>query len=346
MSKWFNNNSKFNDVVISSSISIFRNLKGYNFFKTMDMSEAIEVKYILKKAIENLNIENLNYHDMYNTKKNEGLKLLEDSFTNGKIINSMEKSAFFVDTDKKTNILINNDEHLQVKLINNGYSVREDYTKLLDMENELEENIDFAYDYKYGYLTSDFKKVGTGLNISIVMQLSALVETGKINEIIESMEEEGIQVKPLYRKHGYQDIGAIYVFSNKRTLGFSENYLVDKMEEVVYKIVTREREARKTILLDDKNYVEDTAYRAYGVLKYSRNIEFNEAVDLLSDITLGVTTGIFEEISLEELRKLMISIQSSNIIYNQKTDEDLDEYKIRANMIRNFLSNLKLIKEG
>lgn len=84
-----------------------------------------------------------------------------------------------------------------------------------------------------------------------------------------------------------------------------------------------------------------------GILKNARIMKNEEAVDYLADVRLGVSLGMYDKLSLEEITNFMISIQNNNIIYNYlDNDEDIKHKDIiRAEIIRNRLDNLEIEKE-
>ena len=59
----------------------------------------------------------------------------------------------------------------------------------------LSDKIEFAYDTRYGYLTSCPTNVGTGMRASVMLFLPALTMTRKITAVIHAVSRERITVR-------------------------------------------------------------------------------------------------------------------------------------------------------
>ena len=57
--------------------------------------------------------------------------------------------------------------------------------------------------------------------------------------------------------------------------------------------------------------MEDQVYRAYGVLKYTKQIDSKDAVALISQLMFGVNTGILKHKPGENLFKMIMDVQSN-----------------------------------
>ena len=78
-------------------------------------------------------------------------------------------------------------------------------------------------------------------------------------------------------------------------------------------LVEKENATRQQLLNNNRIYIENEVYRAYGVLKNARIIDTQEAMKLLSTIKMGIEMGIFEGMDSKNIDKLMIKIQANNI---------------------------------
>ena len=116
---------------------------------------------------------------------------------------------------------------------------------------------------------------------------------------------------------GSESSGEFYQLSNQTTLGKSDEMLLREMEhEIVPRVVGYERHARKNLLSNRRELIEDQIWRALGTLRHAKLMKVDEGLDLLSLVRLGVLTGILEGITLEQVHGLLLSIQP---IHLQKT---------------------------
>ena len=76
-----------------------------------------------------------------------------------------------------------------------------------------EENVDYAFDEEFGYLTACPTNAGTGLRASVMMHLPGLVLTKNISSVISQVNNLGIEVRGLYGE-GTEADGNLYQLSN------------------------------------------------------------------------------------------------------------------------------------
>ena len=88
-------------------------------------------------------------------------------------------------------------------------------------------------------------------------------------------------------------------------------------------------------------HLEDEIWRAYGTMLHARCMDFNEFMELLSTLRLGVETGIMTKIDIKTINRLMIMGQPGHLRkYGDKTIGDLDI--IRAEVISKLLRSTEL----
>ena len=66
-----------------------------------------------------------------------------------------------------------------------------------------------------------------------------------------------------------------------------------------------EEQARQVLLRDAPAIIEDKVWRAYGLLRYARALSFEEAMNLLSGVRLGVGVGLIPDVGMYTLNKLL-----------------------------------------
>ena len=74
------------------------------------------------------------------------------------------------------------------------------------------------------------------------------------------------------------------------------------------------RSKRVRCSLRDAGYIiEDKLWRAYGTLRYARSLTFDEAMNLLSGVRLGVGVGLIPGLAMYTLNKLLIFSQAAHL---------------------------------
>ena len=71
--------------------------------------------------------------------------------------------------------------------------------------------------------------------------------------------------------------------------------------------------ARQVLLRDAPSVTEDKIWRAYGLLRYARSLSFEELMNLLSGVRLGVSLKLLPKLSVYTLNKLMIFTQPAHL---------------------------------
>ncbi len=80
----------------------------------------------------------------------------------------------------------------------------------------------YAFHERLGYLTACPTNVGTGMRVSVMLHLPALVITRQIEKVFRSLQKISLAVRGLYGE-GSQAMGDFYQISNQITLGRTED---------------------------------------------------------------------------------------------------------------------------
>ena len=105
------------------------------------------------------------------------------------------------------------------------------------------EQVTYAFHERLGYLTACPTNVGTGMRVSVMLHLPALVITRQIDKVFRSLQKISLAVRGLYGE-GSQAMGDFYQISNQITLGRSEEDLIKQVGDIVPVIIDYERQAR------------------------------------------------------------------------------------------------------
>jgi protein arginine kinase len=209
------------------------------------------------------------------------------------------------------------------------------------LDEELGQELPFAYHHEFGFLTSCPTNVGSGLRASVLVHLPGLVLTKEIGKVLQGLGQVGLTFRGLYGE-GSEVVGNFFQLSNQTTLGKSEEELIEHLDKIVRQVIQYEDQARQVLLRDAPQVTEDKIWRAYGLLRYARSLSFEELMNLLSGIRLGVGLKLLPELRVYTLNKLMIFTQTAHL--EQAAGRDLPPAECdahRAAYVRRILS-----KEG
>lgn len=337
MTKWLESIGGEEDVVVSTRLRIARNINQHRFPSFIDLEESEAITQEVFNAIKD---KEENYK-LYRTKDLTSIEknmFVEDHLISPSLSQSENNGSFLLREDEKATIMINEEDHIRIQVLLSGLNTEKSWDIISEIDDILEEKIDYAFHEQFGYLTSCPTNVGTGLRASVMVHLPSLGMTGQIRSIVESLTKIGLTVRGLYGE-GSKSLGNLYQISNQNTIGEKEEDIIKKLNKIVYQIVNRERSTRK-YLLERKNInLKDKVFRSLGILHYSKLMTVKEAMDHLSNIKLGVDTGIIENIKSKDVLKLMIEIQPANL------QKDLEEKipKEEIDILRAEIIGKKLI---
>lgn len=326
-----------NDIVVTSRIRLARNLSDVPFTIKMNDYDASNVIDRVREVI----LKNKQYHfDFFEIKKLPLIKrqvLIEKHLISPALASSKIRSAVAIDQNENISIMINEEDHLRIQVLYRGQQIQKAWEDANRIDDFLEQHLPYAYDETWGYLTSCPTNVGTGLRASFMLHLPALTLLGYMKGIIDTITKLGIAVRGFYGE-GSEAAGNLYQISNQITLGQPEEDIIANVVSITNQIIEQEQQARLRLLSENRAFVEDKVYRAFGILKYARNISSNEALKLISDVRMGISMGIIKETTIDKLDVLLNLIQPAIIqdyFGREMTPEERDIK--RAELIRKIL---------
>jgi protein arginine kinase len=211
------------------------------------------------------------------------------------------------------------------------------YAALDRLDAELGGALAFAFHPEFGYLTACPTNAGTGLRASVLIHLPGLVLTKEISKVLQGLAQVGLTFRGLYGE-GSEVVGNFFQLSNQTTLGKSEEELLDHLGKIVRQVVAYEEQARQVLLRDAPTIIEDKVWRAYGLLRYARSLSFEEAMNLLSGVRLGVGLKLIPGLSVYTLNKLLIYTQPAHLAaLEARLPNDSELRATRAQYVRRAL---------
>lgn len=329
---WYND---LNDgIVISSRIRLARNLNKTPFPANLSEDKRKEVLKKLKAAVFESNstlAKDFSEYNLDELSNMEKISMLEEHLISPQMLKGGQKSVL-VNKEKNMSIMLMEEDHIRLQIIMGGYCLDEAFDTADKVDDVIEENVTYAFDERFGYLTACPTNAGTGLRASVMMHLPALVMTGNIARVLQSVTGMGISVRGLYGE-GTNSEGCLYQISNSITMGLDEREIIDKVKAVVDKITELEKQARTALSEKHSTELGDRVYRSYGILKYARAISSAEAKTMLSDVMLGQTMGIIKCDGKMTPIELMVKTAPS-VLSDGKELSPADRDVRRAELIR------------
>jgi len=336
---WLDETGPDQHVVVSSRARLARNLSKIPFATHARKEELEEVAKIVQKTIKNLpTISLFNSIDLHEISALERRYLKESHIISAEMEKGDIHRIVYVRPDYRISIMVNEEDHLRIQGIVSGFRLSEVFQDILNIDMELMDTLPTAFSDQYGYLTACPTNLGTGLRVSVMLHLPGLALTRKIEDMVQMIQPSGVTVRGFYGENS-EYFGDFFQISNEISLGKTEEEIVNLLLSVIRSIIEREEKARETLFLDRVASIEDTIWRAYGLLSQARLIDTQEAMKLLSRIRLGIDRGYFKTLDHARLSRLMIGIQPAHLEYHEKCDPDSEARDVsRAALLRNIFT--------
>ncbi|WP_128896465.1 protein arginine kinase [Longirhabdus pacifica] len=340
LSEWMRGGGTDADIVISSRIRLARNIGQYPFPMLATDQQANNVLEEVSKVLQqrDLNdIQNFEILKLNDMDKLEKRVLVEKHLISPNLANDARNGGVLLSENEAISIMINEEDHLRIQCLSPGLQLDQSFQLASEIDDVFEQQLDYAFDEKRGYLTSCSTNVGTGLRASVMLHLPALVLTQQINRILSAVNQVGLTVRGIYGE-GSEAIGNLFQVSNQITLGQSEEEIIENLYSVVKQIIEHERSARATLLDEQYTSIIDRSMRSYGILSHAHIIDSKEAAQRLSDIRLGIDLGMITNVSANILNELMVMTQPGFLQTYAGKNLNAEERDIRrAEMIREHI---------
>lgn len=334
---WSDKVGKEQDIVILTKVAVSRNIKGYPFTSKMSATEKENVLTTVGNATKDMNLKYLRIDQLNKEALDD---LFEKSMINGHIYADGRGKAVVYDEDEGISIAVNDDDHITVNAYANGSEVTSVFEKADELASTLESKIDMAYSDKYGFLTSDVRRMGTGIQIMSVVAIPGIDKTaGAFDILAKRLATYDWQIAPMTIMSGEKVPGIFFLF-NIATLGITEKALVGRARSVIDDVIKLERTCRKNICRRKKGIVDDQYHRSYAALRYARRIDVPEVLNLLNWIRLGYDEFKDEEKTL--LNWELINKITTQTLRNKRTLQKTESVSVVfttecANNIRSLL---------
>lgn len=325
-------------VVLSSRVRLARNLKGMQYPNSADDATLEKVVTYVGAACERA--ENLRSSDFIKSTELNDLQrdfLVERHLISPTFLDGEPNKALLVDPDERTSIMVNEEDHLRVQSMQPGLELQKAYERAISCDDQLCASLDIDYDPDFGFLTACPTNVGTGMRASALIHLPGLVLTREIDNVIARISNLGLVVRGFYGE-GSDVLGNLFQISNQTTLGISESEILSSIESITRTIIEEEDVARKRLIEEAPNQIDDKVWRAYGILKYARTLTSEETMNLLSAIRLGIALGRVSFVKLEQVNEMLLLSQPAHLqmYYGEEMDEAQRD-SVRAHMVRGKL---------
>jgi len=339
--RWLDGNAPHANIVISTRVRLARNLVDYSFPNAAAEDELERVVREIYSAIApSQQLSEPMFLDMQRLGKLDRKFLVERRLISPPFAESDKPSILAVGEDEYLSVMVNEEDHLRIQSVQPGLNVEEAWRLIAKLDDELGEQLKYAFTDQFGYLTACPTNTGTGMRVSLFVHLPALAILEELEKVIKKLAPSEITVRGFYGE-GTEVAGNIFQISNQLTLGRTDDSIVKRMEEVGQKLLSIEDDARDRLLDEQRLQIEDKVARVIGILRYARLLSSLELLNLLSYLRLGADLGLLKNIDHSALNELMVILQPAHMqkIYHDADDDARRDIR-RAELVREKISSL------
>jgi len=303
---WFDGSGPMSDIVISSRIRLARNLAGHKFLSRCSVDEKRVILDKLKEALMSLEVCGRNFYISVDAASDMDKHFLVERhlISRHHAFGKGPRGVVVAEGESFTG-MINEEDHLRMQVIKGGMQLKQCIEQINRIDDGIEAKVEYAFSCRYGYLTACPTNIGTGIRVSVMLHLPALKMTSQVEKFFGAARAMNLAVRGLFGE-GTEAAGDFYQISNQVTLGVSEEDIVSQFEDLIIpEIAEYERAARKQLLSNQADVLDDKISRAMALLKSANLISSQEALFLLSHLRLGINMREKMDVSTPAIDRLV-----------------------------------------
>lgn len=325
------------DIVLSSRVRLARNYEDLPF----DTAHSPELAAMciarttnaltLERADEGFDLLRLS-----ELPESERGSLEESGLISRDLLKNPQTAAVLVRRRDGLTVMMNEEDHLRIQAVRPGMDLLTAASSCFRVDDALSRQVRFAYDKQLGYLTACPTNVGTGMRASLTIHLPLLTLHKQMGNVGQIVAKVGLTIRGVYGE-GSDALGNIYQVSNQVTLGRTEQEIIHAVTAVGHQLNDMEMAIREKALKENTTQVEDTVFRAWGIMKYARQLSMEEFFRHWSAMRLGATMEILP-ISPELADNMLQQAQPAHLrAYAEDALEGSALNQARASRVRELL---------
>ena len=340
-SPWANNK---NTIWLASNIALRRNIDKFRFPAKIDVDKRNQiVKLVGNELINSSDLKKPKLLKAEETDPIEKEFLVEHLLSSESFQGAHQGEGFVVDDTGAFLCSLNIKDHIHFQEIDITSKPEAAWKRLVKLETALGKKLQYAYSTQFGFLTSDPHESGTGLHVSLFLQLTALIHTGLLKKELEKLQDPQIEM-PNFLGHSNPYVGDILVLTNTYTLGYNEESILAALRGWANTLLRIESEAREKIASQESAEMKDKVARAWAVLIHSYQIEPQEALNAIALVKLGCNLNWIKGIKIEQLNELFFNCRRGHLLGQFKeTPKPEDIPHKRAEFIHKSLEGTELL---
>ena len=307
---WYSLSGPYDDVILSTRVRLARNLADFLFPDRLNDDDRMSVLSLVYDSFAG----NPLYHFIYTSNvpaKSRQILLDKNYLAPGK-----KCDAFVLGLGNCSDSFcaVNSCDHIRISNFTAGLDCERAMQNAYKIDEMLQEKLQFAASYEFGYLTSQIKDCGSGLKISFRCFIPSIVLSGELKKVSELLEKQRFCIKPVFKSHDTANFSNclfdIYTSSSFEGTELDQMAAIQSVGMLIFKT---ERKIRKNFADNNPTVVLNFVKQSYARSMYAMLLDYEESVDIICAIKWGLHTGIIEGILENELNSLFYRIKSGQL---------------------------------
>lgn len=345
---WLASAGSDSDVVVSSRVRLARNLAGFPFLTRAGRTHRQAVLDQVHARLASVRtVGRLLWVNVHATPQADRTLMVERHLISKEHAKGdLPRGVAISIPGEQVSLMVNEEDQLRLQSLRPGLQIAQAFEQINSIDDQLcgegvaavpdaPPALRYAFSPRFGYLTACPTNVGTGMRVSVMLHLPALRLTGEMEKVRRATKDMNLAVRGYYGE-GSEAAGELYQISNQTTLGKSEQAIMHDLEhEILPQVIGYERKARVLLAEKRRRVLEDTVYRAVGLLRNARLLTPEEALAHLSHVRLGVLTGLVTDVPIETVNQLILLTQPAHL--QRVLGRELDQAarrEARADLVR------------
>lgn len=350
---WFSVEGRDSDVVLSTRVRLARNLANFPFPNHFNSDDGVRVqslvfdafsKFIDAQKYQAVTVQNIH---------SDGIKV----FAERGILDNPVSSGFVMGPTENVTTMVNSQDHLRIVTFLPGLDCHGAFKQCAEIDSKLQENLQFAASFEFGYLTAGVKDSGSGMKISVRMHLPSIVYSKKVDEITQFFKKNQLNFFPYYVRFSKSEIEPTFFQVNTISAGNGNEFdQLAGIASAVMQVIEMERSLNSEISYDMPTFVRDKITRSFAGIKFSYLVGISEALEIISNLKWGLNLGLFEGIKHSELCTLLTRVMEGHLEFIMKnenfhfekdleSDKNLKIQRLRALILQEAFQKIRFIEK-
>ncbi|MBR0031131.1 MAG: hypothetical protein IJP61_02420 [Treponema sp.] len=352
---WYSYDGPESDVVLSTRIRLARNLANFPFPSCFKDDDAIRVQTLIFDSFAHSSSPD-SYQGIEVSKLDElGTQILVERGVLDQNTKNISGSGVIVRTDGKFSCTVNEVDHVRFASFAPGLEIEDTYRTVAQIDNELQNSVQFAADYEHGFLTSAIKDSGSGMKISFRLHLPSLSMSAKMQNIFMNLDQSGFSMSDCFGsgQEKFSSLGFYYQVSTRTAASGNEASQMASILSIIRQLIDFERSERELLSKKRISEIRDYVFKNFAKAKFATFLTLREAIEIISAVKFGIGIKILEGITDKELCALLYRIQNGHLQFVMKSkhfnfpadiaeNKTLKENHLRTLVIQESFGNLKI----